>query len=134
MTRARAVKKSSGKKAPAKKPPAKKKSSGATPSGSNKERILKAIASRTALGEEKPSRKSIMGMAVITSEKSFANVIPDLKKRDGFVDYDAKSIWLTQAGRDHIGEEFLAVPTDNGPMQDKIRSDMLKGKKSTRDL
>jgi len=128
MARARAVKKSPAKKAPKK--PAKKKSFGAAPSGTNKERILKAIASRAALGEERSSRKTIMGMALITSEKSFANVIPDLKKRDGFVDYDAKWIWLTQTGRNHIGEDALAIPTDNGPMQDKIRSDMLKSKKA----
>lgn len=132
---AKAIKKAPAAKA-SKKPPSKqasaskKKPSGAARAqGSNKERIVGALASQFAMGFDKPDRKTIMGLALITSAKSFANILPDLKKRDGLVDYDSKCIWLTDAGKDHVGEDALAVPTDNGPMQEKLRSTMLKSKK-----
>lgn len=108
---------------------ASKKKSGAIPKGSNKERTLQALASQFSFGHEKAPRNTIMTMAEIGSPKSFANMLPDLK-RDGLVEYDSKFIWLTDAGKDHVGEEALAAPKDNGPMQEKIRSGMLKGKKA----
>ena len=137
-TMARAIAKSPAKKATKKsakkavKSPAKKavKKSSAARSGSNKERILHAIASRAVFGEEKCSRAMIMGLALITSAKSFSNILPDLKKRDGYVDYDANSIWLTEKGRNHVGPEALAVPENNDAMQAIIRSNTLNSKKA----
>lgn len=112
-----------------KKPTTKKASKKPSAAGSNKERTLQALASQFSFGHEKSPRNTIMTMAEIGSPKSFANMLPDLK-RDGLVEYDSKFIWLTEAGKDHVGEEALAAPKDNGPMQEKIRSGMLKGKKA----
>ena len=126
------IKTPSAKKASIKKPSAKKpskKPSGAAPKGSNKERTLQALASQFSFGHEKADRNAIITEAQIASPKSFANMLPDLK-REGLVDYDSKLIWLTEAGKDHVGEDALSAPKDNGPMQEKIRSGMLKGNKA----
>jgi len=103
-----------------------KSSSGGVPSDV---RIVQAIASRAAFGEDKPSRKLIMGLAVMTNEKSFNTTLLNMKKKKGWIEYDRDSVWLTQKGRDYVGESALSVPQTNDAMQDKIREDMVKGKK-----
>jgi len=118
----------SAKKSPTKKKSAAKKSAAtARPQVSCKDRILQAIASRIAFGDMKPNRDMIMGMAAMTSKKSFSNLIPTLKKKHKWVDYDSTSIWLTDEGKDYVGPDILAVPANNDAMYDKIRNDMIDG-------
>lgn len=94
---------------------------------SSSDRIVRAIASRHALGEEKPSRKIVMGLAVFTSKGSFNTTIANIKKKKNHVDYDRDSIWLTEEGREYIGTDALAVPQDNSGIQEKMREEMIKG-------
>lgn len=110
-----------------KKPVAKnkpKKQSG----NSSKDRIVQAIASRVVFGDDKPSRKMIMGIAQIKSDKSFANTIADLKIKGKLVAYDKDSIWLTEKGRSYVGKEALSPPENNEAMHVLLK-DTLKGKK-----
>lgn len=93
----------------------------------SKDRILEAIASRASCGNNKPDRKVIMGMAVIYNVRSYNTTLLDIKKKTGFIDYDKTSVWLTAKGKEHIGEDALAIPATNDAMQDKIRSEMIKG-------
>jgi hypothetical protein len=93
------------------------------------DRILQAIASRIAYGEKKPTRKMIMGMALMTNKKSFNTTILNIKKKYRRVDYDRDMIWLTQEGRDYVGPDVMSVPASNDAMQDKIRTEMIKGMK-----
>ena len=91
------------------------------------DRIVHAIASRVAMGEERPCRKMIMGLALITSPRSFSTTLLNIKKKRGFVGYDRNSVWLTAAGRAYVGPASLAIPQSNDAMQDKIRENMVKG-------
>ena len=110
-----------------KKPVAKnkpKKQSG----NNNKDRIVQAIASLVVCGDDKPSRKVVMGIAQIKSDKSFANTIANMKIKEKLVAYDKDAIWLTEKGRGYVGEEALAPPENNEAMHDMLK-DTLKGKK-----
>ena len=110
----------------------KKKSARSSHSITSTDRIVNAIASKHGLGDEKPTRKMIMGMALIINKGSFNTTILNLKKKYNRVDYDATSIWLTQEGRDYVGPDVMVVPKNNDGMQDKIRSEMIKGIKPRR--
>ena len=110
-------------KSPKKKAAKKSNASGTT----SKDRILQALASQASCGNNKPERKVIMAMAVILNVRSFGTTLLDIKKKTGFIDYDKTSVWLTAEGKEHIGEAALAVPATNDAMQDKIRSEMIKG-------
>lgn len=133
---ARANNKSSTKKSPiktskkpaTKKAPASKKSTARAPGDSNKDRILKAIASRMVFGEDQPSRTLIIQLAQIGSPKSFANTIATLKKKENLVMYDKDSIWLTEEGKNYVGEEAFAAPQSNDEMQDRVRETLKGGK------
>ena len=114
-------------KAPAKKANKKVKKKSVRSEISNTDRIVQAIASRHAFRDMKPSRKIIMGMALMTNKNSFNTTILNIKKKKGHVDYDKDSIWLTQEGIDYIGVDALAVPQDNKAMHEKIRTEMVKG-------
>lgn len=92
------------------------------------DRIVCAIASRHSLGEEKPCRTLIRGLAAIINRKSFDTTIAAMKKKDRWVEYDKVSIWLTEEGKDYVGPKALAVPQTNDAMQDKIRTEVIKGR------
>eukprot|EP00536_Pseudo-nitzschia_multiseries_P008122 jgi/Psemu1/197219/e_gw1.200.58.1 len=124
--------KSTGKKARGGGTAAKKKSKsggGKMASMPCSDRIVLAIASRQALGEAKPLRDTIMGLALITNKNSFNTTISNIKKKDNWVEYDKDSIWLTEDGKDYVGPGALSVPQTNDAMQDKIRTEMVKGQK-----
>ena len=91
------------------------------------DRIVQAIASRVPYGDTKPTRKMIMGMALVTNKKSFDTTILNIKKKHRWVDYDTDSVWLTQEGKDHVGPDIMSVPANNDAMQDKIRMEVIKG-------
>ena len=91
------------------------------------DRILKAIASRAAFREEKPCRKMIMGLAGMANEKSFSTTILNMKNK-GLVEYDRTTIWLTEKGKQEVGEDALAVPQNNDAMQANLRENQVKGK------
>ena len=98
--------------------------------GSATDRILAAIASRQAIGDVKPERKLIMGLAAITSTGSFGTTLLNMKKKQGWVEYDSKTVWLTEKGTEHVGPSALQVPQTNDAMQARIRQDMIKVAKS----
>lgn len=133
---ARANKKSSSKKSPiktskkptVKKAPTSKKSTARAPGDSNKDRILKAIASRMVFGEDQPSKTLIIQLAQIGSPKSFANTIASLKIKENLVMYDKDSIWLTDEGKDYVGEEAFAAPQSNDDMHNRVRETLKGGK------
>ena len=105
-----------------------KKSVKASRSGpTSLDRIVQAIASRASMGEERPSRKMVMGLALMVNAKSFSTTILNIKKKKGLVDYNATSIWLTEKGETYVGSDALAIPQNNDAMQDKIRTEMVKG-------
>lgn len=116
-------------RAPSKSPKKKAVKKSTAGGGSSKDRILQALASQAALNKEKPDRRLIMGMAVMLNVRSFNTTLLDMKKKTGFIDYDRTSVWLTEKGRAHVGEDALAVPASNDAMQAKIRSEMIKGGK-----
>jgi hypothetical protein len=91
------------------------------------DRIVQAIASRVPYGDTKPTRKMIMGMALVTNKRSFNTTILNIKKKHRWVDYDTDSVWLTQEGKDHVGPDIMSVPANNDAMQDKIRMEVIKG-------
>ena len=84
------------------------------------DRILKAIAGRAAFKEEKPDRKMIMGLAAMANEKSFGTTILNMKNK-GLVEYDRTTIWLTDKGKEEVGEDALTVPQTNDAMQATLR-------------
>jgi len=112
-------------KSPAKK--AKKKS--VRSDISSTDRIIQAIALRHTVGDTRPTRKMIIGMALITNKKSFNTTILNIKKKYRRVEYDKTSIWLTQEGKDYVGPDTIALPQNNDAMQDNIRTEMIKGTK-----
>ena len=93
------------------------------------DRIVQAIGSRVTVGDDRPDRKMIMGIALMTNLKSFNTTLLNIKKKKGLIQYDKNSVWLTEAGREYLGEDALAAPADNKAMQAKIRSEMIKGQK-----
>jgi hypothetical protein len=113
-------------KSPAKK--ATKKSSNSS-GVTSQDRIVQAIASRNGFGDMKPTRKMIMGMALMTNKRSFDTTLLNIKKKKGFLEYDKNSVWLTKDGIDYVGPNALSVPDNNDAMQAKIRNEMVKGQK-----
>jgi hypothetical protein len=98
------------------------------------DRIINAIASRRAFGETKANRKLIMGLATMTNKKCFDTTILNMKKKKNWIDYDKETVWLTQEGEEHVSPDALAVPRNNDDMQEKIRMDMIKGGKRSREI
>ena len=98
--------------------PAKKKTKTEEPA---KTRILKAIAFQKSIGNEQPSRDMIQGLAVMESKGSFGTTILNMKKKDETVDYDSKTIWLTEAGIAEVGEEACSTPASNEGIQKKLK-------------
>ena len=101
--------------------------SGGRGAGTASDRILNAIAGRTALKEERPCRRVVMGLAAMANEKSFSTTILNMRNK-GLVQYDRTSIWLTDKGKEHVGEDALAVPQSNDAMQERLREEQVKGK------
>ena len=97
---------------------------------SSADRIMDAIASRHSLGDTKPDRQIIMGLAAITSKGSYGTTLLNMKKKLGWVEYDKTSVWFTPAGQEHVGPDAIQVPQNNDAMQAKIRQDMIKVAKS----
>lgn len=93
------------------------------------DRIVQAIGTRVTVGDERPDRKMIMGMALMTNLRSFNTTLLNIKKKKGFIQYDKDSVWLTEEGREYLGEDALAAPADNTAMQAKIRAELIKGQK-----
>jgi hypothetical protein len=110
------------------------KKRGSSTTASAADRIINAIASRRAFGETKANRKLIIGLATMTNKKSFDTTILNMKKKNGWVDYDKETVWLTQEGEDYAGSKVLVVPKNNDDMQEKIRMDMIKGGKRSREI
>ena len=104
-----------------------KKNGGSSTSAAD--RIVSAVASRRAFGETKANRKLIMGLATILNKKSFDTTILNMKKKKNWIDYDKETVWLTKEGEEHVSPDALVVPKNNDDMQEKIRTDMLKGVK-----
>ena len=122
---ARANTKSPAKKVTKRSTARSKSTSGAT----SLDRIVQAIGTRVTVGDDRPTRKMIMGMALMTNARSFSTTILNIKKKNGFVDYDRTCVWLTEKGKEYLGADALAVPQSNEFMQAKIREDMIKGSK-----
>jgi hypothetical protein len=95
---------------------------------------IELLASRRGFGETKANRKLIMGLATMTNKKYFDTTILNMKKKNNWIDYDKETVWLTQEGEEHIGPDALAVPKNNDDMQEKIRMDMIKGGKRSREI
>ena len=98
------------------------------------DRIVNAIASRRAFGETKANRKLIMGLATIINKKCFDTTILNMKKKKNWIDYDKETVWLTKEGEEHVSPDALVVPKNNDDMQEKIRMDMIKGGKRSREI
>ena len=81
------------------------------------DRILSAIASRHSVGDTKPDRQLIMGLVASTSTGSFGTTLLNIKKKHGWVDYDTKTCWLTEAGTDHVGPDAVQVPQNRHDCQ-----------------
>ena len=116
----------SSKSSPAKTNKKAKASRSSSNGKSSADRIMSAIASRHALGDTKPDRHVIMGLAAITSKGSYDTTLLNMKKKQGWVEYDKTSVWFTSAGQDRVGPDAIQVPQNNDAMQAKIRQDMIK--------
>ena len=92
-------------------------------------RILNAIASRRALGEERADRKMVMAMALMTNKRSFDTTLLNMKNK-GLVEYDTPTVWLTMKGLEEVGPEAAAPPQNNEAMQAKLKETMIKVKSS----
>jgi len=103
----------------------KKKSGG----GGKKKPILDCLAELCSMGIKVAQRDQVIALSGYP-KNSFMTLIGILKKK-GQVDYDNKTIQLTQKGIKEVGAENLEAPIDPEAMHARIMETYVKGKTPT---